>query len=91
MLGLAEVIELTAKELKLKGYSPKTRKAYLGHIERFGQFYMRTSRELGEAEVREYMLHLLEDQQTSHTYVNQAVSALKFFYGRVLKKTKNDG
>ncbi len=86
--GLNEVIDLTTKELKLRGYSPKSRKAYLGHIERFGQFYMKDLRRLGETEVRNYMLHLLEAKQTSHTYVNQAVSALKFFYGRVLKRPK---
>jgi hypothetical protein len=78
--GLGKMIDLTAKELKLKGYSPKSRKVYLGHIERFGQFYMKDLQDLGEAEVRNYMLHLLEEQQSSHSYVNQAVSARKFFY-----------
>lgn len=86
--GLDKTTELTAMELRLRGYSPKTRKAYLGHIERFGQWYRKNPRELTEADVREYMLHLLEDEQASHTYVNQVVSALKFFYSRILKRPK---
>jgi site-specific recombinase XerD len=30
-----DLIRLTEQELKLKGYSPKTRKAYINHINRF--------------------------------------------------------
>lgn len=68
------------EELSLRGYSPKTRKVYRGHIERFIRFYMKNPRESGEDEVRQYLLHLLKQQAASHRYVNQALSALKFLY-----------
>lgn len=32
------------------------------------------------------MLHLLDNQENSHSYVNQAVSAIKFFYNDTLKR-----
>jgi len=73
-------------ELKLRGYSSRTCKAYLGHIERFLKQMGREPRELGVQDVRTYLLHLVEDKKTSTSYRNQAVSAIKFLYEKVLKE-----
>jgi site-specific recombinase XerD len=48
---------------------------------------MKNPRELGEDEVRQYLLHLLEQQAASHSYVNQALRALKFLYTEVLRRS----
>ena len=81
----AQILEAMDQELKLRGYSAKTRRAYLGHLARFIRFYGKEPQDLGEAEVRRYVLHLLEERK-SHTYVNQCISALKFLYEKVLKR-----
>lgn len=47
----------------------------------------RDPRKVGEDEVRQYLLYLLDQRGTSHTYVNQVLSALKFFYGAVLQRS----
>jgi len=74
-----------AQELRLRGYRAKTRKAYLGHVERFLRNQDLTT--LGEKEVRQYVYRLLEDG-SSHSYVNQCVSALKFLFNKTLKETE---
>lgn len=41
---------------------------------------------MGEKEVRSYLLRLLEEQDNSHAYVNQVISALKILFKNVLKR-----
>ena len=71
--------------LKLKGYSVKTRKGYLGHVRRFMRFSGKDLRTLNEEDIRRYALHLL-DAGKAHSTVNQCICALKFLFGQVLKK-----
>lgn len=72
--------------LKLKGYSFKTRKQYMGHISRFASFMNRDISAVDSQEIRKYILFLLDEKQASHTYANQAISALKFLCNEVLMK-----
>ena len=83
---LKEVLEKMREQLKLKGYSLKTQKAYLGQVRRFLSFYGRGPEELGNEEVRKYLLYLLEEGTNSHSYVNQSLSSIKFLYNEVLNQ-----
>lgn len=74
------------QHLKLKGYSQKTQKAYLGHLKRLGNFYDKNLSELTIEDIRRYVLHHLEDRAAPHSYANQLVSALKFYYLEVLNR-----
>ncbi|MHB1654678.1 MAG: site-specific tyrosine recombinase/integron integrase [Desulfitobacteriaceae bacterium] len=74
------------EELKLKGYSPKTREAYIGHIQRFLFYVRKDYRDISDDDVRRYLLRLLDQYERSHSYVNQALSAIKFLFGNVLKR-----
>lgn len=74
------------RELVLRGYSTRTQKAYLGHVSRFARHFMRSPAELGEVEIRRYLLFLAGRKSVSTAYRDQAVSALKFLYRYVLKK-----
>lgn len=71
--------------LRLKGYSSKTIKAYIGHIRRFISFYERNPLELTKADIDKYLLCLLDCHGCSHAYVGQAVSAVKFLYNEVYR------
>jgi site-specific recombinase XerD len=73
-------------ELKLMGYSFKTIKAYRNHIKRFFEFARKNPEELEVNDIRKYLFFLLDQRACSHSYVNQAVSALKFLCGNVLKQ-----
>ena len=86
-----EIIESAEKELKLRGYSRMTRKTYLNHLRHFLSYVGKDPRQTGEAEIREYLLFLIDKKRVSRTYQNQAISAIKFLYGRVLKLPKAIG
>ncbi|MGN7456029.1 site-specific tyrosine recombinase/integron integrase [Paenibacillus pasadenensis] len=75
------------EDMKLRGCSPKTIRAYTGHVRRFFQKGENvrdgeTSHDPVEdspgISVRAYSLQLLEEGK-SHSFVNQAISALKFY------------
>lgn len=76
------------KELKLAGYSLKTRKAYSHHIERYLRYSDVNPRNRDESHIRDYLLHLVDEQHVSRAYHDQAVSAIKFLYDRVLNLPK---
>ena len=80
-----QTLKAVEDELKLRGYSPKTRKVYRLHVERFLQHLQKDPREAEVGDIQAYLLYLVEQEQVSRSYHNQAVSAIKFLYERVLK------
>jgi integrase/recombinase XerD len=79
------ILKQTEEILKLKGFGPKTAKAYLGHIRRFLMKHSISADQITAKEVSSYLLQLLE-QRNSSSYVNQAVSAFKFLFQHTLHK-----
>ena len=49
----AQITDAVNKELKLRGYSPKTRKAYLHHIERYIRHFTKDPKEVDEKHIRD--------------------------------------
>lgn len=84
-----KLLKLMEDEIKLKGYSFKTRKTYIEHIKRFSSFINKNLDDIVPEDVRQYTLFLLENQKVSHSYVNQSISAIKFLSNEVLKQNKN--
>ncbi|MGW8956933.1 site-specific tyrosine recombinase/integron integrase [Paenibacillus sp. NPDC055715] len=74
--------------LVARGYSSKTIKAYISQTERFFADLQGTEVSINDAAVQKYALALLE-KGLSHAYVNQAISALKFYFHHVLKQPKS--
>ncbi|EYE89257.1 integrase, partial [Fervidicella metallireducens AeB] len=83
------LIKRMEEELKLKGYSFKTRKSYLSHIKRFESYIIgKNIKDIAQQDIRNYILFLLDDEKSSHSFANQAISALKFLCSEVLKQGK---
>ncbi|MDH3732998.1 MAG: tyrosine-type recombinase/integrase [Gemmatimonadota bacterium] len=74
------------EELILRGYSPRTRRLYLDHARRFLVCADCRPEEVDAAVVRSYVRSALEDRRVSHSYADQAVSAIKFLFARVLSR-----
>ena len=72
------------RELRLRGFSPKTQKAYTGHSRRLALHYSKLPDCITETELRAYLSNLLEEGR-SHGYVNQCISAIKFLYHKTLR------
>ena len=73
-------------DLLLKRYSPHTTKAYLRCIRDFAKYFMRSPAEMGEAEVRQFLLHLTQERKISPCLQTTYVSALKFLYRITLRR-----
>lgn len=81
----AEQAELR-KQLQAKGYSPKTLKAYHGHVQRLFDFIRASRTPWDEQLLTRYNLRLQENGY-SHSYINQAISAITFYLRRVCQSS----
>ena len=73
-------------DLQVRNYSPRTIECYVAHVARFADFFGQSPDVLGAEEMRVYQRHLL-DKKASWSQFNQAVCALRFFYGTTLGRT----
>jgi site-specific recombinase XerD len=70
------------EEMVLRGLTRDTRRLYLAHVRRF--YTGRRGPEVDEEEIRRWLLQLLRGGR-SHSFANQALSALRFLYRHVLE------
>jgi len=71
--------------LEARHYSKRTRKTYSSWVRRYIRYHMRRHpREMGKAEVEQFLSHLATERKVSASTQNQALSALLFLYKRVL-------
>ena len=82
---MTEMRRRMEEELRLRGCSPRTHKAYVHWVRRFAEHYRRSPERLGTEEVRAFLVHLLDHKLSRSTLV-QAFCALKFFYVHVLHR-----
>lgn len=85
---LDKIVKLMEEQLKLKGYSFKTRNTYLKHILRFSNYINKDLDTITEQDIRNYILFLIDEQKSSHSYANQAISAIKFLCNDTLKQNR---
>jgi integrase/recombinase XerD len=83
---MGQLHDRMAEDLVLRNLSPATRRNYLLYCRKFAAFFRRSPTELGEAEVRQFLLHCLEVQKLSHNSYRQIYAALKFLYTVTLKR-----
>jgi len=75
------LLGILSREMRLRNYSHKTIKAYRSCVRSFLSYFSpRNPGDLKEADVREYLLHLLEKKNRPAGTVNQVYNALKFLY-----------
>ena len=67
------------EDLKLGGYSPATQRIYLLYAREFTRYHMRSPADMGEEEIRAYLLHRIE-RKCSHETYRQVRAGLKFLY-----------
>ena len=60
----------------------------MSHIKRFSSFINKNLDEVDNQDVRQYTLFLLESGKLSHSYVNQAISAIRFLCNEVLRQNR---
>lgn len=74
------------QDLILRRLSPSTRRNYLLYCRKYAEHYWRNPEELGETEIRDYLMHLIDVEQVSSSTYRQIVAALKFLYTVTLSR-----
>src|SRR5208282_5868164 len=69
------------EDLQLRNRSPKTIEAYVYHVRELARYYNQSPEQLGDDQIHRFLLHLLHHKQVSWSSYNQAVAALRIFYG----------
>jgi integrase/recombinase XerD len=75
------------EELVLRGYSDKTKEAYVHAVAALATHYGRSPDRLSDEEVRAYLLYLHLETGKAASTLNVAVSGLRFFYRWVLQRS----
>ncbi|MDP6627597.1 MAG: tyrosine-type recombinase/integrase [Methanopyri archaeon] len=84
-LGRTAVVrDRMRRELVSRRYSPETVRSYLRHNDDLLRFACCGADEVDNEEVRRYLTHLVENRNVSASTLNQAISALRFQYGRIM-------
>jgi integrase/recombinase XerD len=74
------------RELLSRKYSYKTVKGYLYYNRDFLNFIDKNPFDIQESDIKDYLLYLAEEKQSATSTLNQAINALKFCYGTMLKR-----
>jgi site-specific recombinase XerD len=74
------------EDMKLRNYAPRTIQVYVERVATFAKHFGKSPRRLGAAEVRAYLLFLIQEEHASWSYYGQALCALRFVYRTTLAK-----
>ncbi len=74
------------KELVSRKYSYKTIKGYLYYNKDFTRHAGKRPSEIKDADIKDYLVYLAGEKESATATINQAINALKFYYGAMLKK-----
>ena len=80
------LLDVVRERIRLKHYSIRTEKAYVGWIKRYILFHdKRHPRDMGKSELEAFLSSLATQRNVSAATQNQALSALLFLYRQVLE------
>ena len=73
-------------ELRSKKYSPRTHRAYLFYNRLLCRILQKTPEEIQPEDITGFLANLEKDRDYSSSSINLAISAIRFFYGKIMKK-----
>jgi integrase/recombinase XerD len=72
------------EDMKLRNYAPLTITVYVERIATFARHFHKSPECLGPADIRAYLLFLVQEKHVSWSYFDQALAALRFLYRTTL-------
>jgi integron integrase len=86
-----KLLDRVVDKIRVKGYSYRTEKSYLGWVRRYVLFHnKRHPNEMGKAEIEQFLSHLAVERKVAPATQNQAFNALLFLYNQVLGVSLKD-
>jgi integrase/recombinase XerD len=83
---MGELRDKMIEELQLRRYMPSTCERYVDCARAFAAYHMRSPKDMGEREVRQYLFHLAMDRRVSPSTQKMHVASIKFLYNETLQK-----
>jgi integrase/recombinase XerD len=74
------------QELRLRRYAPLTCKNYVDCARAFVAYHGRPAEEMGEREVRQFLLHLVLEKKAGAALQKMHVAGIKFLYAQTLRR-----
>ena len=81
---MKDLKERMVQDMKLRGFTPGTQRAYLDAIRALAAHYQRPPDQLNQEQIRAYLLYLIETRHLATSTFRIHLSALKFLYRRTL-------
>jgi len=78
--------KIMLEELQRRNYADATIRHYLRFVERFAQHFGKSPDKLGSDHLRTYQAYLLKQRKLAPATVEHHISALRFFFVRVLRR-----
>jgi len=72
------------QDLRIRRYSKKTRTEYVRCVANFVRHFNKSPDQMGEEEIRSFLVHLVEERKVSPSVQKMHLAALKFFYSNTL-------
>jgi len=73
------------RELKIRGFSRRTQKAYLYYNKKLLKYNNKSPRDINSDDIKEYLFYLKKKKLANAT-LNVAINAIKFYYTQILKR-----
>ena len=74
------------RDMKLRGFSIRTREAYVSVVYQLARYFRKSPEELEEEDLRDYFLYLIEKRKLAPRSINVHKSGLKFLYEHTLQQ-----
>lgn len=75
--GTTDPLQRLTVHMRLRAYSPKTRKEYVNRADQFLAWWNRPLDAITRADLERYLLDLVESRRVSRSYVSQVISAIR--------------
>lgn len=83
---MGELRDRMERDMAIRGLRERTRDAYVRCVKQFAAYHRRSPAELGNEEISEHLLHLLEERELKSSSLGVHIGALKFLYNVTLER-----
>ena len=84
---MSALLDRLRDEIRVRHYSIRTEHAYCDWVKRYCHFHgLRHPKDMGAAEINQFLTHLAVDGNVAASTQNQALNALVFLYKRVFER-----
>ena len=74
------------EDMQIRNLQPSTQETYIQQVARFAKHFGKSPAKLGPEEIRTYQIYLIREKEASACVMTQVVAALRFLYGKTLRR-----